>query len=335
MNFASLGDGVRQFHQNRQNVALKTTLNTLVTELSSGEKSDFVRATGGDTTRLSFIDNRLKVLDSLSFLTRETQLTLSTMQTALTSFNTQREALAEQLIQINAESPDFQIGQACASAAAKLDSLVATLNTRLGDESLFAGAAVDQAALISDDAMLADIVAQIGGATDTATILTTVNTWFDDPAGGFATLGYTGDTGEMPERRLDAGTNVSLEARADDPGIREVLKGSIIAALSLELTGLDKTTQTDLLFEGGIMLQSAATDITEIQARIGYAESEVERFSVSQSTEVSALGIARNQMVQADPFETASELQAIQLQLETHYMMTARMSQLSLVEYLR
>jgi len=39
--------------------------------------------------------------------------------------------------------------------------------------------------------------------------------------------------------------------------------------------------------------------------------------------------------VNADPFETASTLQAVQLQLETHYAMTARLSRLSLAEYLR
>lgn len=335
MNFSSLGDSVRQFQLNRQNVALKTTLNTLVTELSSGEKTDKVKATGGDTARFSFIDNRLKILESLSFVAKETQLTLSTMQTALTNFDAQRGALAEQLIPINAESPDFQVQRAGDDARARLDGLISTLNTRLGDESLFSGTAVDQTPVISADAMLADIAAQIGGATDKATIIATVETWFEDPAGGYAMLGYTGDTGDHAERRLDAGIKISLDARADDPGIRAVLKGAVVAALSQNLTGLDKGTQTDLLFEGGIMLQAAATDVTQIQARVGTAESETERFAVSQSAEASALSMARNLIIQADPFETASELQAVQLQLETHYTLTARLSQLSLVGYLR
>lgn len=66
MNFASLGDGMQHFHLQRNNTALKTALNSLTGQLSSGEVSDKVKASGGDTTRFNAIDNRLKVLDSFS-----------------------------------------------------------------------------------------------------------------------------------------------------------------------------------------------------------------------------------------------------------------------------
>jgi flagellar hook-associated protein 3 FlgL len=335
MIFSSLGDNVRQFQQSRQNVALKTTLNTLINELSSGEKSDKVKATGGDTAQISTIDNRLKVLTTFAQATSETQLKLSAMQTALSSFDSQRNTLAEQLISIQPESPDFQIQQAGSNARDRLDGLINTLNTRIGSESLFSGNGVDQTALASAETMLADILTNIAGATDSVSIIAAVDTWFDDPAGGFVSIGYTGDTGAQTERRLDEGTRVSVDARADDPGLRAVLKGAVIAALSQEAAGLDKRAKAELLFEGGVQLHEAASDIAQVQGRLGFAESEVERFAVAQTTEEAALTIARNSIVQADPFETASELQAVQLQLETHYALTARISQLSLLEYLR
>jgi flagellar hook-associated protein 3 FlgL len=335
MNYSSVGDNMRQFQQSRQNFSLKTTLNTLVNELSTGEKSDKVKATNGDTAQFSAIDNRLKVLSSLAYLSSETELTLSSTQTALSNFDTQRGALTGQLLTVTSDTPDFQVEQAAAAGRSRLDGLISTLNTKLGEDSLFAGKAVDQAALTSADIMLADILAQIGGATDTATITTTVDTWFDDPAGGFETIGFTGDAGDQQQRSLDTETQITIDVRADDPGIRAVLKGAVLAALAQEIPGLDKLTQTDLLSDGGLELQSAASDIAAIQGRIGYAEGEVERVSVSQSAEQSALTIARNLITQADSFDTATELQAVQLQLETHYAMTARLSGLSLMEYLR
>lgn len=335
MNYASLGDGVRQFQQARQILSIKTNLNTLVNELSSGEKSDKMKATNGDSSRFSAIDNRLKVLSSQAFVAKETQLTLSATQTALNNFDAQRGALADQLLPITPDSPDFQVTQAAAAGRSRLDGLVSTLNTKLGDDSLFAGTAFDQAALTSSDAMLADIVTQIGAATDTATILSTVDTWFDDPAGGFAALGYTGDTGAQQQKRLDGDSKIAIEARADDDGIKSVLKGAVIAALVDDIPGLDKSVKVSLLFEAGLQLQSAASDVAGIQGRLGYAEEEVERISVAQSAEQAALNTARNLITQADPFDTASELQAVQLQLETHYAMTARLSRLSLSEYLR
>ena len=335
MNFSSIGDGVQHYQLQRQNTALKTSLNTLANELSSGNASDLVKANNGDTAKLSAVDNRLKVLSSLKYLTAETQLTLSATQTALSHIDTQRGALAEPLILITNESTDLQVDEAARASRDRFDGLVQTLNTRLGDDSLFAGTAVNNAAFTSTDVMVADIVAQIGGATDSTTIMTTIDTWFDDPAGGFATVAYTGDTGDQVVRRLDNATKVTLDARADDPGIKAVLKGAVYASIASEIGGLDKRTKAELLFAGGVQLQSAASDLAKIQGRLGYVEGEVERVSVEQSSEQAALNIARNLMTQADPFETATELQAIQTQLETHYAMTARLSRLSLAEYLR
>ena len=335
MNLASLGDGVQQFQLQRQNTALKSSLNTLAKELSSGEISDRVKANNGDTARLSAVDNRMKVLASLKYLTTETQLTLSATQTALTNLDTQRGALAEPLILINAESTDLQLTEASRSARDRFEGLISTLNTRLGDDSLFAGKATNQAAFTSADVIVADLVTQIGGATETADIIAVIDTWFDDPAGGFATIAYTGDTGDQVTRRLDNATSVTLDARADDPGIKAVLRGAVYAAITAELGGINKQTTSELLFAGGVQLQSAASDIAQVQGRLGFVEGEVERFAVAQASEQSALNIARNLMTQADPFETATQLQSVQTQLETHYAMTARLSRLSLAEYLR
>lgn len=335
MNFASLGDGMQQFQLQRDNVALKTSLNTLAGELSSGEKADRVKANKGDTARLSAVDNRLKVLDSLQFMATETDVTLSAAQTALSNLDRQRGALAEPLILINAESTELQVSEASRAARDRLEGLISTLNTRLGDDSLFAGKAIDQAAFTSPDVIIANLVAAIGPATDATDIMNAIDTWFDDPAGGFATVAYTGDTGAQATRRLDESTVVTLDARADDPGLKDVLRGAVYAAVTAEIAGLDKRTRSDLLFAGGVQLQNAASDLAQVQARIGFVEGEVARFQEAQTAEQATLSIVRNMMTQADPFETATRLQAVQTQLETHYAMTARLARLNLAEYLR
>jgi flagellar hook-associated protein 3 FlgL len=45
--------------------------------------------------------------------------------------------------------------------------------------------------------------------------------------------------------------------------------------------------------------------------------------------------MARSDIVSVDPFEVATELQNLQVQLETIYTITARLSGLSLTKYLR
>lgn len=335
MNFTSLGDGAHFLTQSRQNTLLKSRLETLAAQLSSGEIKDKTKALGGDTTRLSAIEHGLSRTASQITRNRETALSLTTMQQTLDAVNGQRFALSESLVKITPDSPQLQIDDGARNAGSRFATMVNSLNTEVGGRRLFAGTAVNQPALASPDDMLADLVASIGGAVDEAAILAAVDVWFDDPAGGFATMGYQGATGAQAVRRLDETSSVALDARADDPGLRAVLKGAALAALADSLPGLDRPTQASLLFEGGIRLQSAAVDIVNIQARLGLAESEVDRVTTTLSAERSALNIARNDLVNDDPFETATALQAVQLQLETHYQMTARLSRLSLAEYLR
>ena len=70
-------------------------------------------------------------------------------------------------------------------------------------------------------------------------------------------------------------------------------------------------------------------------ARLGRAEAQIEIASARNSAESTALQIARTGMLAADPYETATKLQETQTQLEMIYSITARMTRLSLVDYLK
>jgi len=335
MNFGSIGDGARYLTMSRDNFRLKTELNTLSAQLSSGEVKDKAKVLKGDTIRFSAIDHSLRTVESKLIRNRETASLLTTMQRSLDAFDAQRGALGETLVKITRDSPQVQLENAALTAIGRFGTMVNTLNTEFAGRRLFAGAATDQRALISADDMLADLVTAIGGATDTATIQTAVDTWFDDPAGGYMTVAYQGDTGDPLTRRLDEATVLTLEARADNTEIRETLKGAALGALSELLTGLTTETKADLLFDGGIRLQTAAALVVNVQASMGFLEEEVERVTTAQIAEQTGLSIARNEVANDDPFETAAALQSVQVQLETHYQMTARLSQLSLANFLR
>ena len=335
MNFNAVGDGARYLSQARQNTQLKTKLNTLAAQLSSGEVKDKVKKLGGDTIYFSAIDHSLRTLSAKLVRNRETTNLLGAMQRTLDGFDNQRAALAETLTKVTRDSPQVQIDDAARGAVGRFGTLVNTLNTEFAGRRLFAGTAVDQPALAPPADMLADLVTAIGGATDFATIEAAVDAWFDDPAGGFATMGYLGDTGAGITRRLDETTVATIEARADNPELRNTLKGAAIAAIAHQLPGLDKATKSELLFQGGIRLQSAAALVVDVQSRLGFLESEVARITTLQTAEEAGLTLARNDIANDDPFATASALQEVQVQLETHYQLTARLSQLSLATFLR
>jgi len=138
----------------------------------------------------------------------------------------------------------------------------------------------------------------------------------------------------MVQRQISETQTISISARVDDPAIKEVLKGSALAALASEIPALDRDSKMMLLQEAGKKLFDASSDLVAVQARVGFTEMLVSDAIAQNVSQETSLSILRNELIGADPFEAASKLQAVQLQLETHFAVTARMSQLSLLRYI-
>lgn len=334
MPVTSVGDMSQHFMSMRNGGAIKTELSRLAQSLSTGKVVDVTRALNGDTARLSGMNYSLTQLESFGQAAKETGQTLDRMQTVLGQVDALRGQVSEQLLLINDGSTTAQVNEAARAARGAFESIVNTLNTQVADRALMGGAAVGGPPLASADTMLSDLQAAIGGATSLAAIEAVVTNWFDDPAGGFATIGYLGDTGAVTERRISETKSVLLDARADDPAIKETLKAAAFAALANDVPGLDRTTKAELLRRAGTGLFAASSPLVAIQSRIGSAQAEVDRTATEMNAQRAALEIAKNDLVSADPFDTASRLQSVQLQLETHYTVTARLSQLSLLRYI-
>lgn len=334
MSAVSVGDMARQFTSLRNGNAIKTELVELVESLSSGKVADLTKNLDGETARFSGIRYSLTQLDGYGQVASETRQTLSNMQIVLSKVDGARGATAERLLLVNDSSTAAQIDEAALASRSAFEDMVRALNTQVADRALMSGTSVDTPPLASAAAMLADLQAAIGGAVDYATISTAVDTWFDDPAGGFATLGYQGDTGALLEKRISENRTVELNARADDPAIRDTLKGAVLAALANDLPGLSRETKTDLLQEAAADLYGASSELVAVQARVGFAEAAVERTLTETNAQKTTLELAQNDLSLADPFETASRIQATQVQLETFFSLTARMSQLSLLRYI-
>ena len=335
MSLTSVGDRSLQFNTMRATTQIKTRLSVLTDEMSSGVAQDLTGHLRGDTARLSDVDRRLNLISGFASTASEAAQTLAAMQTTLQGVEGIRSQLAAQLVALPSSAMPNQISNSIGSGRSAFDSIVRAMNTTLGNHSLFAGAATDTIAFAEPDTMFTSLSAAVSGATTASAVQTAIDTWFDSPTGGFATLAYQGDTGAALSRRIDMDTAVQLDGRADDPAIKALLKAAATAAIAGDAgLALPDTIKSDLLRSAGVQLLSAAQPLVNIQARLGIAEETVEEATVRQTAQKTAYGIMRNDLVSADPYDTATELQQVQKQLETHYTLTARLSNLSLVEYL-
>ncbi|SMX40422.1 flagellin [Octadecabacter ascidiaceicola] len=336
MAISMIGDLRQHFVTTRHNTSLKNDLNTLVQELTSGEKSDLTSHLNGDQTILAGLDRQLQMLQQFSQSNVETGQFLSLMQTTIAGVDSHRETANAALLSINTSSTPSQIENAAEVARGSFDAVVKTLNVRSAGNTMFGGNNFGSNALADPEVIMADLESAVVGLTTAGDINSAIDAWFDAPAGGFETDGYLGDASGYISRLSAAEQTVEIGVRADDQAIRDTLKALAKGALAGEPSlGIGTETQQELQERAGIDLLSSASGLTGLQARIGYAEQRIEQASVRTTAQISSLSIARNDLVAADPFETATRLQSVQLQLKTHYTLTARLSNLSLTEYLR
>jgi len=331
MTFSSIGDLTRHFVSLNHGTQLKSRLGILTQELSTGTKSDLPAHLGAGQAQLAALDRGLARIDGYSAAARDAGLRLGAMQMGLGAVDTARQALTDQLLLVTPGSGGDTLEQAHKAASETFETVVGHLNGSFAGRSLFAGTAEDGPALMPADDLRTALATATAGATDLTDLQTRIETFFDDPAGGFATSAYLGDDGAPATRRIDDGQAVTLAARADDAALREVLKG---AALAMFAPPGGPEIEAEALKQAGLVLNSAAPGLAALQGDLGRAEAQVAETAAALSARRSDLGQQRNDLTGADPYDTAARLQQVQLQLETHYTVTARLSRLSLSAYL-
>jgi flagellar hook-associated protein 3 FlgL len=336
MAMSTIGDLRQHFVSSRNTTATKTELHTLVEELTTGRVSDLTAHLGADQSELSSLDRQLQLLSKFTQTNKTTDQMLLTMQTALDNIDQNRGTASEVLLSIHQSSSTSQIEEAGRTALAGFEATVQSLNIRSGERSVFAGNETSATPLASADEMMTALNLALSGLSDSAGITAAIDTWFDDVGGGFETVGYLGDATGFMQRSIDSSQNVEVGIRADDETLRDTMKAFALGAIAGD-QDIPLTTETrqTLQRQSAEALISVAAPLASAQGQLGYIQAQVEDASTRNSAQISSYSIARNTLVSSDPFDTATRLEAVQTQLETQYTLTARLSRLSLTEYLR
>ncbi|MCX7646873.1 MAG: flagellin [Rhodobacteraceae bacterium] len=333
--FRSLGDLSTTFLLSRQTATLKAEVARRSTELSTGRVADVSQALRGDFRALGAVEARLGTAAAEQLAIAEAGGLAAAAQQALGEVQDEAGRMASAMLELPFAPTAAALTRAGNEARAAFEAAVAALNIRHADRSVFAGTAADAPALASAEAMLADIEAAVAGETTPAGVAAAVAAWFLDPGGGFETLGYTG-AGAMAPLALGAGETAAFPVTAADPALREALAGLALGALLAgpTLAG-DTEARVALGRAAAERALSAQSPLTELRARVGATEARIARAEARAGAERSALEIARSELVAADPYEAATRLETARTQLETLFALTARVSRLSLMDYLR
>ncbi|MFK7871347.1 MAG: flagellar hook protein [Roseobacter sp.] len=334
MSTTSLGDLAQSFMLQKRSVLLRTDLSRLTDELSSGRVSDIKEVLAGNHNYLSGLENSIEVLKGYTIATEEAAILTASMQTSLERVQDVSGKLALDFLLIGGGPIGVVAASPVENARMQLDSVLNTLNDDVAGRSLFAGTATNQAPLPDAETLKNLVLTEIAGQTTPKDIVAAARAWFSDPA-GFDAVAYMGSNTPLAPFALSETENLQIDVRANEDSIKEALMNMTVAALADDTAlGLSVPEQAELFGIVGINLQANQDQLIDLRARVGFTEERIELISTRNSFEESSSEFARNQLLAADPFETATELENVQFYLQSLYSVTVRNSQLSLVNFL-
>jgi flagellar hook-associated protein 3 FlgL len=298
---ARFGDLAQNTQMSRLLMGAQTRSRTLQIQLGSSKAVGSFREVGSDTKRL---------LDAKAMLQRTRQFErdnnliqgrLHMMESTIGSLTEVGDRLRVLLVQRLNDSSS-QTGQTAIEAELLLQQVVGALNVKLEGRHLFAGSATDRLPVELDPAFAA-----FGSPDDTY---------------------YRGDGVELAVR-ADDGLQITYGMTADREGF-----GELIGALRAAIQG-DVGNDRNLLEQALGLVNDALPKLADYRGEVGARAAQIEQINhVHGLTEV-YLQERISDIEDVDIAEAVTRLMQDQLALEAAMATIARLSKLSLVEYIR
>ena len=332
MTRISVGDASLTNILARQGAALRGQVQRASQEAASGRYSDIGAAVRGDFSPLLAIDASLSRLAAYKSNTTDAAFQTAAQQSAIAGLSDLASGISTTLLAAKTTSTPAQIATLGADSKGRLASAIGLLNTQAAGRAVFSGTETDTVPLGSVEDMLAALQTAAAGGTTAGQVSAAVNGWFADPL-GFGTF-YQGGAA-LSLTPIARGETADLSTTAMDQALRDTLAGFAMAALiDRGMPAGDATGRAGLAQLAGQQLMATEDARTTLAARIGTVEAQIETARTRNSAEESVLGILRSEIGSVDPYEAATRLQAVESQLEALYLLTSRVSRLSLAEYL-
>lgn len=330
----TLSDLSRAFQMRKDTVQVRSDLARASHELASGKPHDLGTALQGNFGPLAALDRQLSSLSAFETTAQEMAIFADTAQLALGRVNDVSEELGTRMIVLTPADLKAVGGVIADEARTAFEASVNALNSTAAGRSIFGGTATDRPPLAAAQTMLDELSALVAVETTAAGAAGAIDAWFA-PGGGFEATGYLGSADPLANVQVAERREVAIGLKADDPVVRDQLKGLAMAAL-LDSTGVASADEKAayLSFAGDAIVANRDRWL-RAQAAVGSTQSRIETAIVQNGAERTALQIARSEMISIDPYQVATELQNLEAQLQTIYTLTARLSGLSLTNYLR
>ncbi len=305
---------------------IREQLSTTSQEAVTGRHSDVTKHLDGQVGKAMLSHKMVEgiALQRQTLALRETRLDMT--QVSLERVQTATSALGAQMQAAIGRGDVASLELAGRDAEAALEQIFSALNVRHGDRYLFAGDATSTPPLASPDVMLDQIRTIAQASPDTATYGAALDTYFNDPLGDWQTTIYSGTaTSSDPDAVV-----------AIDPAITELIAG--LATLALTKKGENIAIfdlESPALQQSALNISSAETALVNLRGDRGVNQEQIAQDISALAQEELILTDLFNSLTARDQYEAATELKDLEASLEASYVLTSRLSDMSLLNYLR
>ncbi len=316
----------------RQTADLQTRLERVGAELTTGQRQDIANSLGAQTEMFESLTRAREAVDSLLDRNALAANRLDAAQLTLESATAPLDRLAEDVLAALGRDDEVSLSLHLEAASAAFAQSIGTLNTHQGGRYLFAGAEVDRVPLAASASFTQEVGTAAAGAPDITGKLAAIDALFDT---GLPASLYAGDDA-VPEADIALGERATIGATANDASIRPLLQGlAMLAALDSGEVSLSGADRDAYIAHATEKLEVGIGGVTQLRAALGFSQERIANADTVHQANRSAMDLQIDGLVGVDPYEAATEFQALESQLQASYLVTSRLAGLSLTNFLR
>ncbi|ENN89892.1 flagellar hook-associated family protein [Bartonella bovis] len=313
---------------------------------------------GRKTGRLVNIESQMNYLEGFSDTNKLVMLRMSSMQAAIHSLiasgneETAPGALTlfNNMLVSNPENTTPSVIQAVAQDS--LSAFISALNTNYNGEYIFGGTNTSKPPLnfytVGGETGSSKVVRDtfdkfLGDRKPEDLTSEEMEEFIDGPFSSlfdeknFTKIFSNAQDGSIEKRISSNGETVNIAASTNEKGFRDAMKGMILVAEFGDI-GLSKDAQESLYSRARTSTDQTATsssvnEIIVTASRLGSAEARVKTATQRIEIQTNLLMNAKIDLISVDTTEAVQKIQALEAMLNLSYTLTARISQLSLINY--
>jgi len=173
------------------------------------------------------------------------------------------------------------------------------------------------------------------GATYTADQLNTaLNNWFDGASARFEQDFYHGDTNQHQTFQINAGESLSPPLRGNSEAVKMMLKtaAKLILAIDAPVPAPDLA---QIYQETAASLHGSLNNFQQARANLGITHQRLDQQNAFAKNDQNALELQMAELTDIDTYDATVALQDAETRLENLYLITAKLSKLSLIHFLK